>query len=143
MKTFILIFLLISPSCLAETQNTCVNYYESYSFTYATSNSSSFYLTDDVTDCSEKCDNSTLCDGFNYNFENESLNCQILFDIIDTFYSPYDIFYKKGNMKCVDSNIFVLLILFVAFFFCMLTCYFINPCKNNYNQRHAGYQSIQ
>lgn len=143
MKTFFFIFLLFSPACLAETQNTCVNYYDSYSHTYATSNSSSFYLSDNVTNCSEKCDNNTLCEGFNYNFENESVNCQILFDIIDTFYSPNNIFYKKGNWKCLDNNILILLFLFVGMFFCMLICYFISPCKNNYNQRHAGYQSIQ
>lgn len=143
MKTFFFIFLLFSPACLAETQNTCVNYYDSYSYTYATSNSSSFYLSDDVINCSKKCDNNTLCEGFNFNFDNDSVNCQILFDIIDTFYSPNNVFYKKSNWKCVNINMLIILILFAGTFFCMLTCYFISPCKTNYNQRHGGYQSIQ
>jgi len=143
MKTFLFIFLIFSPTCLAETQNTCVNYYDSYSYTYATSNTSELYLSSDIIDCSGKCDNNTLCGGFNYNFENNSLNCQILFDIIDIFYSPNCIFYQRSKWTCDSSETFTMLMLFVVIFLFMLTCYFTTPCKNRYNQRHAGYQSIQ
>lgn len=143
MTSFLFIFLLFSPTCLAETQNTCVNYYDSYSYTYATSNSSSYYLSNDVINCSDKCDNNTLCEGFNYNFDNDSINCQILFDIIDTFYSPNEFFYKKSNWKCIDDSALLILILFGIFVFCMLICYFIQSGKTSYGERHAGYQSIQ
>jgi hypothetical protein len=143
MKTFFIIIMLFSPYCLAKSQEICLDYYDSYPYTLAIGNSSYYYLSDDTQNCSHNCDTNLNCKGFNFNFKNETLNCEIIFNVIYTIYSPNCIFYQKSNWVCGNSEIVFMLIIFVTIFFFMFICYFVNPCKDRNFQRHSGYQSIE
>ena len=82
MTSFLFIFLIFSPTCLAENPEMCIDYYDSYLDTFAISNCSNGTFLTNLYDCAEICKNETTCVGFNYNDVNELSNCDILCDII-------------------------------------------------------------